>query len=206
MTRVRPLSDAELDANAAELDGVFDGARARQGYVPNSQRVMAYKPELLKAFGALREAVNFQTEASVPLALKYMIANAASLTAGCMYCTAHTANGSGRSGVEDAKIAAIWEFETSDLFSEAERAALRFAQAAAAVPNMATDADFADLRKHFTDYQVVEIVSVISMFGFLNRWNDTLATELEEKPAAFADRTIREQGWDAGKHKGIDAP
>lgn len=123
-----------------------------------------------------------------------------------MYCTAHTANGSGRSGVADAKIAAIWAFETSDLFSEAERAASRFAQAAAAVPNMATDADFADLRKHFTDYQVVEIVSVISMFGFLNRWNDTLATELEEKPAAFADRTIREQGWDAGKHKGTDVP
>jgi alkylhydroperoxidase family enzyme len=122
-----------------------------------------------------------------------------------MYCVAHTGGGTSRTGVDDDKIAAIWEFETSDLFSEAERAALRFAQAAAAVPNMATDEDFADLRKHFTEYQIVEIVAVISMFGFLNRWNDTMATALEEEPIEFAERTLKEKGWSGGKHIQSDA-
>ena len=117
-----------------------------------------------------------------------------------MYCIAHTGGSSARAGAEDEKVAAIWEFETSDKFSEAERAALRFAQAAASVPNMATDADFEDLREHFSDYQIVEIVAVISMFGFLNRWNDTMATALEEEPIEFAGRALRDTAWDGGKH------
>jgi uncharacterized peroxidase-related enzyme len=161
---------------------------------------MARKPELLKAFNELGKAVNNQTDGSIPASLKYMVANAASLSAGCMYCVAHTGGGTARTGIDEAKVAAIWEFETSDLFTEAERSALRFVQAAAAVPNMATDEDFADLRKHFDDYQIVELVAVISMFGFLNRWNDTMATALEEEPIAFAEKNLAARGWTVGKH------
>lgn len=196
MSRVRPLTDEEL----GDLTKVFEPTIKRMGFVPNSQRVMAYKPELLKAFAELGRAVNMESEGSISASLKSMIANASSLAAGCMYCIAHTGSTTSRSGVEDQKIAALWEFETSDLFTEAERAALRFAQAASAVPNMVTDADFAELRKHYTDFQIVEIVAVISMFGFLNRWNDTMATALEEEPIEFAERAIREKGWDGGKH------
>ena len=196
MSRIRPLTDDEL----GELSEVIKPSVERLGFVPTSQRVMAYKPELLKAFAALGRAVNSQTDQSISPSLKYMIANAASLAAGCMYCVAHTGGSTVRTGVDADKVAAIWEFETSDLFSDAERAALRFAQAAASVPNMTTDADFAELRRHFTDYQIVEIVSVISLFGFLNRWNDTMATALEDEPIEFAERTLRQKGWDGGKH------
>ena len=196
MSRVKPLTDAEM----ADYQDMMEPIKQRLGFVPNSQRVMAHKPELLKAYGELGKAVMNQTDGSISLALKYMIANAASLTAGCMYCIAHTGGGTARGGTEEAKVAAIWEFETSDLFTEAERAALSFAQAAAAVPNMATDEDFADLRKHYTEYQIIEIVAVISMFGFLNRWNDTLATALEEEPIAFAEKNLAAKGWTGGKH------
>ena len=103
-------------------------------------------------------------------------------------------------GEDAAKIAAIWEFETSDLFTEAERVALRFAQAASSVPNMATEADFEALREHYTDYQIVELLSIICLYGFFNRWNDALATPLEDGPKAFAEKTIGDQGWTAGKH------
>jgi len=201
MSRVKPLTDAEM----ADYQDMMEPIKQRLGFVPNSQRVMAHKPELLKAYGELGKAVMNQTDSSISLALKYMIANAASLTAGCMYCIAHTGGGTARGGTEEAKVAAIWEFETSDLFTEAERSALRFAQAAAAVPNMATDADFVDLRQYYTEYQIVEIVAVISMFGFLNRWNDTLATALEEEPIAFAEKNLAEKGWTAGKHVTCEA-
>lgn len=196
MTRVRELDDEEI----GDLKAHFAPVVERLGFVPNSQRVMAHKPELLEAFAALSKAVNNQTDQSIPSSLKYMIANAASLAAGCRYCVAHTAGGGSRAGVDDERIKALWEFETSDLFSDAERAALAFAQAAAAVPNMVGDADFDNLRRHFTDYQIVEIVGVISVFGFLNRWNDTMATTLEDEPIEFAERTIRSKGWDGGKH------
>ncbi|MEX2453829.1 MAG: peroxidase-related enzyme [Rhodospirillaceae bacterium] len=196
MSRIRPLSDEEL----GDLAKAFEPTIKRMGFVPNSQRVMAYKPELLNAFAELGRAVNKETEGSIPAALKSMIANASSLAAGCMYCIAHTGSTTSRTGVDDETISAIWEFETSDRFTEAERAALRFAQAASAVPNMVSDADFAELRRYYTDYQIVEIVGVIAMFGFLNRWNDTMATALEEEPVEFAERALKDRGWNGGKH------
>jgi len=196
MSRVAPLDRNDIP----ELMDVFDPVIERMGFIPNSQLVMARKPDLLRAFIALGRAVYKQDEGSIPFTLKNLIGAVSSKSAGCLYCTAHTANNAERAGTEDDKIAAIWAFETSDLFTEAERAALGFAEAASQVPNMTSEADFAELRKHFTEFQIVEIMSVIAMFGYLNRWNDTMATTLEPEPAAFAGRAIAAAGWQAGKH------
>jgi alkylhydroperoxidase family enzyme len=100
------------------------------------------------------------------------------------------------------KIAAVFEFETSDLFSDGERAALRLARDAAIVPNATTKDHFDDLKRHFTDEQIVEIMGVVSLFGWLNRWNDTMATDLEAEPLAFASQHLAGRGWTAGKHSG----
>ena len=48
-----------------------------------------------------------------------------------------------------------------------------------------TDEDIEGLKAHFSDREIVEIVAVLSLYGFLNRWNGTLNTELEAPPAAF---------------------
>jgi hypothetical protein len=47
---------------------------------------------------------------------------------------------------------------------------------------------------------MVELTAIISLFGFLNRWNDTLATALEPSPTAFAAATLAGNGWKSGKH------
>ncbi|MEE2998209.1 MAG: peroxidase-related enzyme [Pseudomonadota bacterium] len=201
MSRVRMMSDEELET----YSDIMAPTKERLGFVPNSQRIMAHKPELVVAYNELGKAVMLQTDKSIPPDLKYMIANASSLAAGCNYCQAHTAGASNLRGVEGDKVAAIFMFETSDLFTEDERAALRFAQAASSVPNMVTEEDFEGLRKHFTEYQIVEIVSVVSMFGFLNRWNDTLATPLEAEPIEFAEQYLADNGWDVGKHVNTEA-
>ena len=75
------------------------------------------------------------------------------------------------------------------------------AQAASMVPNTVTDADFDELKKHWDEDQVAEIISIIALYGFLNRWNDTLATELEAPPLSFGEERLSDAGWDAGKHK-----
>ena len=95
---------------------------------------------------------------------------------GCRYCQAHTSSNASRFGISEEKLAAIWEFETSDHFDDAERAALRVAFGAGQSPNQVSDDDFAALKQHYNDDQATAIVSVIAMFGFLNRWNDTMAT------------------------------
>src|SRR5260370_35769733 len=113
---------------------------------------------------------------------------------------AHTAHTAGRVGIPAEKEDALWEYETSPLFSEAERAALRVAQGAAQVPNAVTDEDFNELKRHYTDAQIVDIVAVIALFGFLNRFNDTMATELESSPSEAEPPFLPQQCWDAGQH------
>jgi uncharacterized peroxidase-related enzyme len=139
-------------------------------------------------------------EGKVDRGLKRLIAHVASRAAGCQYCMAHTAGGALHFGVEDQKLAAIWDYQNSPLFSPGERAALDLAVAGASVPNAATDDMFAALRKHWTEEQIVEIVGVIAMFGFLNRWNDTLATPLEDEPIEVGEKYLASHGWSVGKH------
>lgn len=113
---------------------------------------------------------------------------------------AHNAGGSLRSGIDDKKLASVWEFRTSPLFSDAERVALEYAIAAASQPNAVTDELFAELLRHWAEGQVVEITALISYFGFMNRWNDSMATPLEEEPIEIAEKHIAQHGWKLGKH------
>jgi alkylhydroperoxidase family enzyme len=117
-----------------------------------------------------------------------------------MYCQAHALQGAGRAGAEQARLEAIWEYQTSELFGEAERAALDFAVHAASVPNLVTDDDFVRLRQHWDEGQIVEILAAVALYGFLNRWNDSLATPLEHASAQFAEAALGDKGWTRGKH------
>jgi alkylhydroperoxidase family enzyme len=104
-------------------------------------------------------------------------------------------------GVDEQKAAAIWDYQTSPLYTEAERAALDVAVAAASVPNAVTDEMFVQVRERWTEEQIVEIVGVIAMFGFLNRWNDTMGTPLEDEPLAAGQKYLTQRGWRPGKHR-----
>ncbi len=163
----------------------IERAAELMGFTANDALAMAHWPELLGAFGGLVDTIYASTV--IDPVLKRLVAMMASAAAGCRYCQAHTAHGAVRmAGGDAAKVAAVWEYRTSALFNEAERAALDLAFAAGQQPNAATDAHFAALRTHYDARQITEIVAVISLFGFLNRWNTTLDTELEEAPRAFA--------------------
>lgn len=185
--------------HAPELKEQFEMYGKSLGFIPNSVLIMQRKPKLVKALSQLMAAI-WDPEGEVDRGFKRLLAHVASRAAGCQYCMAHTAGGALRFGVEEQRLAAIWEYNTSPLFSAAERGALDFALAAASVPNDVTDEMFATMRKHWSENQIVEIVAVISLFGFLNRWNDTMATPLEEEPVEVGNRFLAAHGWQAGKH------
>jgi uncharacterized peroxidase-related enzyme len=196
MARLAPLpSDLE-----PELQDAWPIYRKALGFVPNSVLIMQRRPKLVKALAALVAAV-MDPEGSVTPGFKRLIAHAASRAHGCLYCMAHTAGGALRSGIPDEKVAAVWEYQTSALYSQAERVALDVAVAAASVPNAVTDEMFVELRAHWSDEQVVEILAAIALFGFLNRWNDTLATPLEEEAIRVGERFLAPRGWRIGKHR-----
>jgi uncharacterized peroxidase-related enzyme len=182
-----------------ELKDQFEATQKRMGFVPNSMLIMQRDPNLTRAFTQMSAAL-WAPNSKVDLKLKRLVSHVASRSAGCRYCMAHTAEGAAKLGVEQDKLDQVWSYQTSPLFTPAERAALDVAVAAGCVPNAVTDEMFVELRKHWSDDQVVEIVAVIAMFGFLNRWNDTFATPLEDAPLHFGETHLTSQGWDAGKH------
>lgn len=176
----------------------FEHYQRTRGFVPNSILTMSRRPAIAEAFMALNQAVLY--EGSVAEELKMLVSLITSQASGYRYCQAHMANLSSRYRASDEKIRAVWEFETSPLFSPAERAALTLAYHAALIPNEASAADFDALKRHFDDGQIVEIVATIALFGYLNRWNDTMATTLEAPAEAVATRAIAAAGWSPGKH------
>ena len=190
-----------FDTVPDDIQERFVHYRNTRGFTPNSIQTMARRPDIVRAFMQLNQAVLY--EGSVTEELKMLVSLIASQAAGCRYCQAHMANLSKIYQASEEKIARVWEFETADCFSEAERAALRLAYKGALSPAQATQADFDEAYRHFDEGQVVEIVASIALFGFLNRWNDTMATELEELPAGVAKDTLGDSfGWEIGKHAG----
>jgi uncharacterized peroxidase-related enzyme len=197
MSRITPLPPE----TTPELADTFANYVKALGYMPNSVLIMQRRPKMVKALGALAATI-WDPESAVSPGFKRLLAYMSSQAAGCRYCMAHTAGGALKLGVPDEKVAALWEYRSSPLYSEAERVAMDFALAAAAVPNDVTDEMFAGLRRHWTDDQIVEIVGVISFFGFMNRWNDTMATPLEAGAIDIGERFLGAHGWDVGKHTG----
>lgn len=195
MSRLKPLAREQL----GELEPAFQSFQKRMGFVANSGLIMARRPSILKALAELARAV--MEDGEIPLSLKSCICQIASWTTGCLYCQAHFANNVLRSGVEPEKLENLWNFERSSLFTAAERAALRFAVAASQVPNSVTDEHFTQLHAHWDDGRIVEILATVCYAGFLNRWNDSLATTLEEMPAQVARAHLGATRWQAGKHQ-----
>jgi uncharacterized peroxidase-related enzyme len=195
MPRLEPLPHGAREG----LEEVMEGATRRLGFIPNSLMTMGRRPELALAFNRLANVVMGPTS-TVDAALGNLVSQVASRSAACGYCMAHTANGALSCGLPSEKEEALWDYDTSPLFTPAERAALRVAERAGGVPNEVTDADFDELKKHYSSEQIIDLVAIIAMFGFLNRWNDTMATELESQPTEAGERFLAPRGWSVGKH------
>ncbi|WP_458792741.1 carboxymuconolactone decarboxylase family protein [Yoonia sp. MH D7] len=198
MTRIPPADPANY---SPATDAFLKAREEVLGFVPNSIKVMARRPSVGEAYVKLSDAVIFGPEMTTPVILRRMVQHMASYAAGCLYCQAHTAKIVAELDEDEQKMTRIWEFETDDLFSVSEKVALRFAMSAAAVPNLVTDEMVDEMREYFSNDEIVEILACISVMGFMNRWNDTLATTLEEGPRTAAEKTIGEKGWQIGQHK-----
>jgi alkylhydroperoxidase family enzyme len=194
MTRLTPLTLDELAGRGVDVSPFLEDFAE----LPGSVATLGYRPDILQATLGLWTAV--MGPGALSSELKYLAGYLASMSAGCRYCSAHTASNAAKGGGSSAKVEAVWEYEHSPMFSPAERAALAFAQAAGQSPSGVTDADMDELKAHYSPEQIVELLSVVSLYGFFNRWNDSLATPLEPTPRGFAEGHLTGHGWDLGVH------
>jgi uncharacterized peroxidase-related enzyme len=197
MPLVTPLSVAH-DLETKELAEFFNETL---GFCPNSVLTMQRRPAISKAFINLNKAV-MANEGRVTSALKRMIAWVSSNATGCRYCQAHAIRAAERYGAAQEQLDNIWEYKTHAAFSEAERAALDFSLAASMVPN-AVDAKIKEtLYTYWNEGEIVEMLGVISLFGYLNRWNDSMGTSLEEDAIESGNQFLGKNGFEVGKHNG----
>ena len=197
MPLVTPLS-SEQDLETKELAEFFNETL---GFCPNSVLTMQRRPAISKAFINLNKAV-MANEGRVTSSLKRMIAWVSSNATGCRYCQAHAIRAAERYGAAQEQLDNIWEYKTHAAFSEAERAALDFSLAASMVPN-AVDAKIKEtLYTYWDEGEIVEMLGVISLFGYLNRWNDSMGTSLEEDAIDSGNKFLRKNGFEVGKHNG----
>lgn len=194
MAHLEPLP-ANTNPQLAESFETFERIL---GFVPNSLLTMQRCPEIVAGFGALTNSIMHGE--GVDLGFLRLAAHLSSKAAGCRYCEAHSLVAAQIHGVALEKLQALWDYKTSPFYSEAERAALDFAAAAGTVPNAVDDEIMANLKAHWNDEQIVRILAAVSLYGFLNRWNDSMATTLESAPKELADRALTPRGWDQGKH------
>ena len=196
MPLVQPLP-ADHSPDVAEVARFF---HETLGFLPNSVLTMQRRPDIATAFTHLNRAV-MANGGRVTSEQKRLIGHLASATAGCRYCEAHTVLAAKRYGASDERLAALWSFRESELFTPAEKAAFEFALAAASVPNAVDDAIAAALRLHWNDDEIVEILGVVALFGFLNRWNDSMGTVMEGDAVAVGREHLAARGWSVGKHR-----
>ncbi len=196
MPLVKPLS-SDTNLEIKDLAKFFNETL---GFCPNSVLTMQIRPDIASAFINLNKAV-MDNNGKVTSSLKRMIAWVSSNAAGCRYCQAHAIRAAERYGAESEQLEHIWEYRTHEAFNDAERAALDFALAASQIPNV-VDKKLEDrLRVHWDDGEIVEILGVISLFGFLNRWNDSMGTNIEDGAVQSAEKYLSKNGWNKGKHE-----
>ena len=194
MPLINPLSSIQ-DKETQELVSFFNETL---GFCPNSVLTMQKKPHLAQAFVNLNKAV-MDNAGSISSEFKRIIAYISSNTAGCRYCQAHTIRAAERYGGEKERLKEAWNFENSNLYSNAEKVALRFTIAASSVPVSISQELESSLKEEWSETDILEIMSVIALFGYLNRWNDVMGTSLENDAKESAEKLLKSH-WEIGRH------
>jgi alkylhydroperoxidase family enzyme len=158
-------------------------------------------PELKAIFTQLAELV-MTAPNNVTQQLRAEVFTMASIAGGCQHCQAHGGYSLTLMGVDAERIRDIWVFEQSDEFTEAEKSALRLARDGAGVPNMVGPGHFAELRRYYSNQQIRELLAVVSLAGWYNRWNNSIATVTDQESVDWAQRNLGTVGWTLGKHTG----
>ena len=195
MPLVKPLSE-ESNLEVKKLAEFFNETL---GFCPNSVLTMQIRPNIAGSFINLNKAV-MENNGRVTSSLKRLIAWVSSNASGCRYCQAHSIRAAERYGTDKEQLNNIWDYRTHPSFNESERIALDFALAASQIPNTVDENLKQRLHDNWDDGEIVEILGVISLFGYLNRWNDSMETTIEDGAKDSAEKFLSKHGWDKGKH------
>ncbi len=178
------ISRLQRDQVAPSIVAIYDKTLRERGNVPYFFRTLAHRPEIMQTAIAHLDAV--MTTGTLSRALKELLIVRTSQLNCTEYCLAsHTAMAR-KLGWTDEQIAALFHAQSSDLFTEHEKAAIQLAETMARDAHDYPDEDFARLRSFFSEGEIIEMVCAIGLFHYFNRANDLLRME-PTQPATEAE-------------------
>jgi uncharacterized peroxidase-related enzyme len=169
MARISLIEPAQASPEVREI---YDGKlKAKPGSI---QKALAHRPAMLGSFLGFYATVG----RSLDRKLYEAVYLRTSLINGCHYCTQHHIQGAKRAGLTLEEMKALKEGNYSG-FGASEQVALRYAEKLTRTPDGASDADFAELKKHLSDEQIVDLHMLIGLANLTNRVTGPLALEVE---------------------------
>jgi uncharacterized peroxidase-related enzyme len=160
------------ESASPEVREIYD--TTLRGKPGNVQKALAHRPEMLKAFLPFYASVG----RSLDRKLYELIYLRVSLINECRYCAQHHVASSKRAGLTAEDWAALKSGNYSR-YAERERAALTYVEKLTRAPHQITDKDFNELKKHFSEPEIVDIHMLAGLANLTNRVTDPLGLELE---------------------------
>lgn len=186
MARISRLGRRDVSEVVGEI---YDRYVRQRGNVPNMFRTVAHRPEILQTMIAHMEAV--LNTGTLPTSLKELVIVRTSQMNSCEYCLASHSLLAKKLGYSDAQIAALPRFASSEEFTPREKAALRLAERLTRNERPLDDAELADLKAHFTEGEIVELMAASGLFNYFNRFNNLLAMEPTQAGVGVEPATTR---------------
>jgi uncharacterized peroxidase-related enzyme len=169
MARIGLIEPAQA---SAEVKEIYDGKL--KGKPGNVQKALAHRPAMLANFLAFYASVGRALDRKLYEAVYLRV----SLINGCDYCTQHHIQGSKRAGLTPEQMKALLRGNYSG-FAAPEQVALKYAEKLTRTPDGASDADFTELKKHFSEEQIVDLHMLIGLANLTNRVTGPMGLEVE---------------------------
>jgi uncharacterized peroxidase-related enzyme len=170
-----PVNPIPKDKAAPEIKDIFEGMEKKYGRVPDFFATMAHRPNVFRSFLPFYGSVT--QEGSVEPRYKELAYLKASMLNGCQYCSRAHVAAAKKVGISKEQIDALQFYRRSDLFDEKEKATLLYAERITRGAACIREGTLEDLKRYYTEDQIVELTLVICVANFTNRFNDALQIE-----------------------------
>jgi AhpD family alkylhydroperoxidase len=178
MSLIPIVTDDEASPEQAVL---FEHCTKMLGRVANAMRVAAHAPKIAQALlGFMIPTLREEITGALDIRVKALAILKTSMLNGCAYCIGHNTALGRAVGFSDDQIAALeGDYRGSELFTPAEKAAIAWAECLTLRTYRQKPEVMEELKRNYSNEQIVEITMVSGYFNFWNRFTDSLQVDIE---------------------------
>src|SRR5262245_44286640 len=180
MARVKMISPEEADA---ETRRAYDGVVRQWGRISNFSKVLAHQPAALEGWMLPNDSIRLANVKPDPeyVKIQQLVIIKTSALNRSVYCMSHNVPLGKKLGLTEAQIAAAQgdDYLQSPALTARQKAAVRWADAVTRMTARDDDDAFADMQKHFSEKEIVELTVFCGMWNYSNRLCEALHVDLE---------------------------